>query len=493
MFQSFKRAVETVESGFGGVRTLVLGDLMLDRYLWGEVERISPEAPVPIVRVQHLTECAGGAANVAMNLRRLGCNVSVAGVVGTDVYRDALLSVLGAAGIGTDSVIAASGRQTTAKTRIIGAHQQMLRLDHEDRNAIASADINDILQSVNLELEKGVSAIVLSDYGKGVLTPLVCQDVIRTARTRGIPILVDPKGTDYRKYAGANGLSPNRNELARATGADAEDLQAVLDLGIELIATLGLDFIALTLSERGIALIQPDTISKFPALAREVFDVSGAGDTVIATLAASMAAGLPLHDAMQLANLAAGIVIGKLGTVPVTREELVAALAVEQAQDYNKICSGQELLNRIAQWRIAGERIVFTNGCFDILHVGHVSLLQKARTEGDRLVVGLNTDRSISSLKGPSRPITGQRERARVLAALGAVDAVVLFDDNTPLQLINTIRPDVLVKGADYSEEQVVGAAEVRSWGGRVALVPLVESFSTTAVLKRITARELSQ
>ena len=493
MFQSLKRVVEAVESGFGGARTLVVGDLMLDRYLWGEVERISPEAPVPVVRVEHLTECAGGAGNVAMNMRRLGCRVSVAGLTGNDTNREVLLSVLHHAGIGTDAVLTASGRQTTAKTRIIGGHQQMLRLDHEDRGPISAAYADELIRLVNLELAKGVSATILSDYGKGVLSLSVCQEIIRQAHAEGIPVLVDPKGSDYQKYRGANGLSPNRSELARATGADPEDLPLVLDRGKELAAALEVDFIAVTLSQLGIALIQGDTISRFPALAREVFDVSGAGDTVIATLASSLAAGLPLHDAIQLANLAAGIVVGKLGTVPVTREELVAALAVEQGQDYNKICSGQELLNRVAQWRVAGERIVFTNGCFDILHVGHVTLLQKARGEGDRLIVGLNTDRSVASLKGPARPITGQQERARVVAALGAVDAVVLFDEATPLQLINAIRPDVLAKGGDYTEQQVVGAAEVRSWGGKVSLIPLVESFSTTATLEKIAAKGMNQ
>jgi len=446
-----------------------------------------------VVRVQHSTECAGGAGNVAMNMRRLGCRVSVAGVAGDDAYREGLLSALRDAGIATEAVVTATGRQTTTKTRIIGGHQQMLRLDHEDRGAMAAADVNALVRAVNLELEKGVSAIVLSDYGKGVLSPPVCQELIRLARAKTIPVLVDPKGSDYRKYAGANGLSPNRGELARATGADAEDLPAVLERGRELCAVLDLDFMAVTLSERGIALIQGNTISNFPALAREVFDVSGAGDTVIATLAASIAAGLPLRDATRLANLGAGIVVGKLGTVPITREEMVAALAVEQGQDYNKICGAQELLNRVAHWRVTGERIVFTNGCFDILHVGHVSLLQKARSEGNRLIVGLNTDRSVSSLKGPARPITGQQERARVLAALGAVDAVVLFDEETPLQLINAIRPDVLVKGADYTEDEVVGSAEVRSWGGKVALVPLMERFSTTATLEKMAAKGMNQ
>jgi D-beta-D-heptose 7-phosphate kinase/D-beta-D-heptose 1-phosphate adenosyltransferase len=490
VFTDFTKIVDIVERGFAGAGVLVVGDLMLDRYVWGEVERISPEAPVPVVRVKSISECAGGAGNVAINLSRLGCTVRLAGVVGEDQEQDSLLALLQECDVATQAVIASKDRQTTVKTRIMGGHQQMLRMDMEESSSVSDSCAGRLLDALSAEFDQHVSVVVLSDYGKGMLSPLVCRELIGRARQQNIAVLVDPKGLDYGKYAGATGISPNRGELARATGIAVEDLDRLLQAGEKLRSALGLEFIALTLSELGIALLESAGVSQFPAFAREVFDVSGAGDTVIATLAASVAAGVPLHDAISLANLAAGIVVRKLGTVPVTREELLAALMAEGEQGTGKIfCSSSELLNRVARWRIAGERIVFTNGCFDILHAGHVSLLQRARREGDRLIVGLNTDRSVAALKGPTRPLIGEQERAHVLAALAAVDAVMLFDDDTPLKLIRTIRPEVLVKGGDYLENQVVGAAEVRSWNGRVAILPLLPGLSTSELIRRAAAR----
>jgi D-beta-D-heptose 7-phosphate kinase/D-beta-D-heptose 1-phosphate adenosyltransferase len=343
------------------------------------------------------------------------------------------------------------------------------------------------LLATALERLPEADAIVLSDYAKGVLTEDLCRPLIASARARDLPVLVDPKGRDFRRYEGATLITPNRGELALATGATAQDLDTLLDAGAALRATLNLDLLVLTLSEQGIALIEPDGNRQIPAVAREVFDVSGAGDTVIATFAAGLSAGLEHIDAAHLANLAAGVVVGKVGTAPATTQELLAAISGESAlQQAAKICGLDAARAQVRRWQANGERVVFTNGCFDLLHTGHVTYLERARRYGHRLVVGLNTDSSVRRLKGPDRPLIGEDDRARVLAALASVDGVVLFDDDTPLALIEQLRPDVLAKGADYREDQVVGAAQVKARGGRVVLVPLVDDKSTTNIIARM-------
>ena len=483
-----KMIVATVERGFHGRRVLVIGDLMLDRYLWGMVEKVSPEAPVPVVRLDHKSHTAGGAANVAANLSSLGCRVSVIGVVGADEDGRQLLEILQSVGIDTTAILSTVDRPTICKTRILGGKQQMLRLDVEKSGELTTELNARILSGFEAQVS-GCAAIILSDYGKGVLSNSVCQGIIRRGRELRIPIFVDPKGLNYAKYAGCDVISPNRMELAQATSVEPGDLELLLEKGQRLRSDLGFGHLVVTLGELGITLLEAGGIHRFSARAREVFDVSGAGDTVIATIAAATAAGLHLHEAIRLANLAAGIVVGKLGTVPISRDELLAAVASgEETDQAKKVCSFETLLQRIAHWRVAGERIVFANGCFDLLHVGHLALLEQARREGDRLVVALNTDRSIRALGMAGRPIIAEDARARLVAALPYVDAVVLFDEETPLNLIRAVRPNVLVKGEDYAEEEVVGAKEVRSWGGRVSLIPLVEGSSTTEILKRAIA-----
>jgi D-beta-D-heptose 7-phosphate kinase/D-beta-D-heptose 1-phosphate adenosyltransferase len=483
-----KRTVEIVERGFHGQRVLVIGDLMLDRYLWGMVEKVSPEAPVPVVRLDHKSHTAGGAANVAANLNSLGCRVSVVGVVGDDEDGVQLLELLQSSGIDTSSISLLKDRPTVCKTRILGGRQQMLRLDVEKGGEL-SAEVNrNILLGFEAQV-LGCAAIILSDYAKGVLSDTVCQAIIRRGAELRIPIFVDPKGLNYEKYAGCDVISPNRMELAQATSTDPRDLETVLQKGGQLRSDLRFGHLVVTLGELGITLLEDGGIHRFTARAREVFDVSGAGDTVIATIAAATAAGLHLHEAIRLGNLAAGIVIGKLGTVPISKDELLAAIVSgEETGQSEKVCSLEALLQRVAHWRVAGERIVFANGCFDLLHVGHLALLEQAKRQGDRLVVALNTDRSIRALGMAGRPVIPEDARARLVSALPYVDVVVLFDEETPLNLIRTVRPNVLVKGEDYTEEEVVGAKEIRSWGGRVALIPLVEGTSTTAILKRAIA-----
>jgi len=480
-----------LESGFGKVKVLVVGDLMLDRYILGEVDRISPEAPVPVLRHAHRYERPGGAANVAMNLAGLGCQVFLAGFWGADGEREELAKLVEAAAVDTAGVVTSS-LPTISKTRIVARTQQMLRLDIESREAVPAEEI-ERLEARAVELVKKVHAVILSDYAKGALTPGVCEAVIRAARTAGIPVLVDPKTRDLSKYSGATTICPNLAELSLATGVPAHQTEALLQAARAQVVEHDFRFLTVTMSEKGIRILGPapngsnDYYS--PARAREVFDVSGAGDTVIATLAASLAGGLHIHTAVELANLAAGIVVAKIGTVPIEKHELIAALTPSSGiLSAEKILDFDGVQRRVAEWRASGETVVFTNGCFDLLHVGHITLLEDCRRFGSKLVLGLNTDASVSRLKGPTRPIVGEKERARVMSALAAVDAVVLFDQETPLELIQALKPNVLVKGGDYTVDTVVGHEDVLANGGRVEIVPTVEGFSTTNIVKKMTA-----
>jgi D-beta-D-heptose 7-phosphate kinase/D-beta-D-heptose 1-phosphate adenosyltransferase len=361
----------------------------------------------------------------------------------------------------------------------------MLRLDSERMGARSPGDYERLVSRVLDELP-GCHAVVLSDYAKGTLTPEVCQAIIPAARKLDIPVLVDPKSADFSRYRGATTICPNLGELARALQSDAHDLKPLLDAAEALVQKLDLEFLTATLGDKGIALVRPGNCFVVPAVARQVFDVSGAGDTVIAVLALCLASGLKPETAVELANVAAGIVVGKVGTVPVEKHELLAALAPQIAlHAEDKVVTREELVQRVASWKANGERVVFTNGCFDLLHIGHITLMEQARRFGDRLIVAINSDTSARGLKGPGRPIVGERERARVLAALAAVDAVVVFGEPTPLELIVATRPDVIVKGGDYGVDTVVGAKEVMSWGGQVKIVPTVEGYSTTGLIAK--------
>jgi D-beta-D-heptose 7-phosphate kinase / D-beta-D-heptose 1-phosphate adenosyltransferase len=487
-FDNPETVLHALETAFGRRSVLVAGDLMLDRYLWGDVGRISPEAPVPVVRLTRRTENAGGAANVALNLAGLGCKVRVIGFIGRDDAGRALIELLKKSDIDTSGIIETAGRPTITKTRVIGLRQQLARIDEEESGPPSEGDAARLLTAARMALASGPTAAVLSDYAKGALSVRFCREIIADARRRGLPVLIDPKGRDFDKYAGATTVTPNQSELAAALGEAPEKIDALLAGGARLRERLGLDFLTFTRGEHGITILEKSgAVSHFPAVAREVFDVSGAGDTVIAALAAGLAAGLALHDAVRLADQAAGIVVGKVGTVPINRAELLdAVMGRSLLPASNKIVDRAELAQWVAAWRERGEKVVFTNGCFDILHAGHVAMLERARQEGGRLVVGLNTDESVRRLKGPGRPINHEQDRAAVLAGLACVDAVAFFDEDTPLELIKAVRPDVLAKGADYTEATVVGAAEVKSWGGRVALVPLTDGKSTSKTIEKI-------
>lgn len=486
--------IQEIEHNWASKRLLVVGDVMLDKYIWGEVGRISPEAPVPVVRVTHQSRQPGGAANVAMNLSRLGAQATVIGFTGGDEDEGLLAECLLAEGIGKEFVVSA-GYPTITKQRIVGGRQQMLRLDSERVGTRPQQDYDRLVAAVLARLP-GSHAVVLSDYAKGVFAPAVCQAVIREARRLSIPVLVDPKTADFSRYRGATTICPNLGELAEAArlgvaGRDAGNIEQLLSAAEAMVTAFDLEFLTATLSEKGIALVRPGNRLVAPAVARQVFDVSGAGDTVIAVLALCLASGLGAEVAVQLANVAAGIVVGKVGTVPVEKHELLAALSPNIAlHAEDKVVSRAELVTRVAMWKANGERVVFTNGCFDLLHVGHITLLEQARRFGDRLIVAINSDASISGLKGPTRPIVGESDRARVLAALAAVDAVCVFSEPTPLELIVAARPDVLVKGGDYNIDTIVGAQEVQTWGGQVKIVPLVPGFSTTRLIARGAGKE---
>jgi D-beta-D-heptose 7-phosphate kinase/D-beta-D-heptose 1-phosphate adenosyltransferase len=490
MLPDLHAALALLEGGFSRLKVLVVGDLMLDRYIVGEVNRISPEAPVPVLRHAQRYERPGGAANVAMNLAGLGCETLLAGFWGADAEREQLAAALAAAHIDTTGVVT-TAQPTISKTRIVARTQQLLRLDIESRDLPSATECRQLQQAATALVEK-VHAVVLSDYAKGALSRDLCEAVIRAARNRGVPVLADPKTVDLSKYSGATMVCPNLSELAAATGLPAHDLEPLLAAGEQQRAEHEITHLTVTLSEKGIRVLSDGDTFHSPARAREVFDVSGAGDTVIATLAASLAGGLPLRSAVELANLAAGIVVAKIGTVPIAAHELVAALTPSTgitAQE--KILSRDRIAQRVAEWRAAGEIVVFTNGCFDLLHVGHVTLLEDCRRFGAKLVLGLNSDASVCRLKGPTRPVVGENERARVMAALAAVDAVVLFDEDTPLELIRELKPDVLVKGGDYTIDTVVGHEIVLAQGGRVEIVPTVEGFSTTNIVRKLSAQPL--
>ncbi len=491
MIRDLHRVLNLVESGFQRYRVLVVGDLMLDQYVWGDVHRISPEAPVPVLRSVRRTNVAGGAANVAMNLVGLGAQVSLAGFLGADEDARTLRGLLSSSNVATDALCVWQ-RPTISKTRVMAGRQQLMRLDVETPELPSASEVDSLLQLLDAQIAQADS-IILSDYAKGALPERVCQYVIAEARKRNIPVLVDPKGSNFSKYRHATTICPNLQELAICTGVSTLDPDALMDAARVLLGPLALDYLTVTMSERGIRVLRanPAEDVRAAAQAREVYDVSGAGDTVIATLAATAAARLDLESAIQLANVAAGIVVSRVGTVPIDRANLLATLSSELTlSTQEKVVDRAGLIARAAQWRHRGESIVFTNGCFDLLHIGHITLLEDAHRMGDHLVLGINSDASVQRLKGPARPIVGENERARILSALASTDAIVIYEEDTPLETIEALRPDVLVKGGDYTDATVVGAELIRSWGGRVAIVPTVAGFSTSNIIKKMTASD---
>lgn len=468
---------------FSAVRILVAGDLMLDQYSFGPTTRISPEAPVPIVRVTETEARAGGAANVAVNLSSLGAITTVAGVVGKDAHATVLRELLESQGIRT-ALAESSDRPTVTKLRVLSRNQQLLRLDTEE--IYAADDASMVAAILKTELA-GNDICILSDYAKGTLGDVAA--LIAQCREQGVPVLVDPKAADFTAYRGATVLTPNRAEFEAVAGASDDD-NTLVSRAEALRNELDLQALVVTLGERGMLVVADDSEAAIlPARAREVYDVTGAGDTVIAALAAGVGAGLPILDAAGLANLAAGLVIGKIGVASVTPTELKLALH-EHGQGGRGLLARAEASQVAGEARARGERIVMTNGCFDILHTGHVSYLQEAKTRGDRLMVAVNTDASVTQLKGKGRPINPLADRMAVLAGLAAVDWVVPFAEDTPEQLVAEVLPDVLVKGGDYAPEAVAGGRIVLENGGSVEILSYREGRSTSAIVDAI--RKLS-
>ncbi|MBK1659128.1 bifunctional D-glycero-beta-D-manno-heptose-7-phosphate kinase/D-glycero-beta-D-manno-heptose 1-phosphate adenylyltransferase HldE [Paracraurococcus ruber] len=473
---------------FSRLRILVLGDVMLDRFLYGTVERISPEAPVPVVRLGRTLAMAGGAGNVARNISALGGQAVLVGLVGQDAAAAELRGLLAADSRIADALVASPARPTICKMRVIAGTQQVVRLDDETSAPAAAAEQAGLIAALEAALP-GCQGLVLSDYAKGVLAPPVVAAAIAAARRAGIPVLADPKTDDFSQYRGADCLTPNARELARAARLPVGTEAEVAAAARAVMGPAGLPALLCTRAEKGMTLVLADGgVHSVPAEAREVFDVSGAGDTVIAALALAHAAGETLAEAMRIANAAAGIVVGKLGTATVTADELAHALraAGGSAPGEEALLDRDAALRLVRDWQAHGLRVGFANGCFDILHAGHVALLRAARRRCDRLVVALNTDAGVARLKGPARPVNPLADRAAVISALAAVDAVVAFGEDTPIELIRLLLPDVLVKGADYTIDRVVGADIVQAAGGEVALIDLVPGRSTTALVTRL-------
>ena len=460
---------------------LVIGDLMIDHYLWGKCERISPEAPVQVVAVEKETSVLGGAGNVIHNLKALGAEVTVLSVVGDDANAKELRMLLQKIEVSDANLLVQEGRNTSKKSRIIASGQQVIRYDKESTEDISSLMQEQIISHFKASVSE-YDIILLSDYGKGVLTTTLTKSLIELANAEGKKVLVDPKGTDYSKYKGATLLTPNKKEAIEASKIKIVDDATLLSAIKHLKEHCDLETSLITLSEEGIA-IYDETLRTHPTVAREVFDVTGAGDTVIASLGFALASGYTIDEAVKFANLSAGVVVGKIGSATATLNEIIAyESSLNKSTSDSHIKTVEEITLLSQELKNRGNKIVFTNGCFDILHVGHVKYLEEAKSYGDVLIVGLNSDESVRRLKGESRPVNTEDDRAYILASLEAVDYVVKFYDDTPYELIKAVQPHILVKGGDYKGKEVVGediADELR-------LVNFVEGKSTTKIIERI-------
>ncbi|HEV2295805.1 MAG TPA: D-glycero-beta-D-manno-heptose 1-phosphate adenylyltransferase [Tepidisphaeraceae bacterium] len=491
------RLIELVDK-LRGRRVVVIGDLMVDRYLYGDVERISPEAPVPVLRFEREELRLGGAGNVAANLAVLGAEVAMIAVVGNDDMGRAARKLLGECGCGYDAgLVEASDRPTVAKMRLVGSAQHrhaqtMMRLDFENPAPVSAAVAEQVVARVESMLEGGANGgpdvLCIEDYNKGLLTPQVCKHVIGLARQRGVPVIVDPAAiADYSRYAGATAMKLNRPEAEKATGLKADSPEQYGVVAEALREKLDLQAAVVTLDKNGSYLATKDGEQRWlKTRARQVFDVTGAGDMVHAVLTLARAAGGDWAECVALANVAAGLEVERFGAVPIRPDEIVQELLAEAHLHLGKQRTPEQIIPELARHRAAGKRIVFTNGCFDLIHLGHVTYFKFAKAQGDILVVGVNTDNGIRRLKGSKRPIINENDRIGVLEELESIDYLVRFDEDTPIELIKQLKPDVLVKGADYAKEQVVGWDFVESCGGRVALAPLVDGRSTSAVIQRI-------
>jgi D-beta-D-heptose 7-phosphate kinase/D-beta-D-heptose 1-phosphate adenosyltransferase len=478
----------------GEPRVLVLGDIMLDRYVWGDAERISQEAPVILLHADRREERLGGASSVATLLRALGAQVSLIGVTGADADAPRIRQILGDLDIDHEGVRTDPSRPSTVKERYIGRAQhrhpqQIVRIDYERREPLGDVIVKELTQSLESKLAR-TDIVLISDYDKGVCTPALLAQVIKKSRQQGLRVIVDPiRGRDYAKYRGCSAMTPNRLEAGLATGKSLESNQAALEAGARLREDLSMEAAIVTLDKDGMALVHEDGRRQvFPTRPRQVYDITGAGDMVLAVLGMALAAGADYDPAVRLANVAGGLEVERIGVATITRDEILTDLRGTHLADNRKFLTSECLIAELEHRRALGQRIAFTNGCFDLLHAGHVLYLQEARAQADVLLVAINSDRAVRQLKGPRRPVNSQHARSVVLSSLQAVDLVTIFDEATPIELIRAVRPDVLVKGGDYTKSQVVGASFVESYGGRVHIAEFQEGFSTTRLLNQLGA-----
>ena len=472
-------------SKFDQTHLLVIGDLMIDEYVWGEVDRISPEAPVQVVAVKNEDYTLGGSGNVVSNLKALGASVTVLGVVGEGSNGKLLCNQLDAIGANTRGIIQEPGRHTTKKTRIIAEHQQVLRIDRETKKEISSATSKNIIRMAEKAIPE-VDAILISDYGKGLITRSMIKRLVQIARAHNKPVIADPKGLDFTKYAGVNLLTPNKKEASLASGREITDAGSLADVGKTLLDKSGIEKLLITCGKDGMVLFEKDQkLFKISTRAQEIYDVSGAGDTVVAVLGLAVAAGLSVKKAVSLANTAAGIVVGKVGTAAVTLKELSEALKAS-ADTVPKHKTLKELSELCRKLQKDGKRIVLTNGCFDLLHVGHIKLFSASKKLGDVMIVAIDDDDSVRRLKGSGRPVIGVTERVGILSALDSVDHVVVFANAELDNVIKSIRPDILAKGNNYGSKDVLGREIVEGYGGRVELIPITEKISSTQIINTI-------
>ncbi|UCG08926.1 MAG: D-glycero-beta-D-manno-heptose-7-phosphate kinase [Desulfobacterales bacterium] len=473
-------------SKFETCHILVVGDLMIDEYLWGEVDRISPEAPVQVVSVQDEELTLGGSGNVVNNLVALGARVSAVGVTGAGSNGKLLRDMLDELGVDTRGVITEPNRSTTKKTRIIADHQQVLRIDKETKSNISHQTWETVAQAAENIIPE-VDVVLISDYGKGLITGQLLSQLTRAARKHGKLTIADPKGLDFTKYSGVNVITPNKKEAALAAGVEIVDDPSLFEAGQRLLQKTGVDKLVITCGKEGMVYFEPHSQpQKISTKARQVYDVSGAGDTVLALLGLAVACGMSFKDGLTLANTGAGIVVGKVGTATVSKRELAAALQLTPDDIASKQIDLGELTSIVKNLRKKGKRIVFTNGCFDLLHVGHLKLLAASKQLGDILIVAVDDDESVRQLKGPDRPIIRAGERVRIISGLDCVDHVILFSSRELDKLIDIARPDVLTKGSNYQSTEVFGREIVERLGGRVELIPITEDVSSTQIINNI-------
>lgn len=473
-------------SKFEKCHILVVGDVMVDEYMWGDVDRISPEAPVQIVSIKNENYALGGAGNVVNNIAALGAKVSIAGVVGAGRNGQLLIDQFKDIGVDTAGIVKDPDRPTTQKTRIIAANQHVLRIDREAKTDISDRTLESIIAFVNEKI-CDVDVVLISDYGKGLLTKTLLSALIDAGKTHQKTTIADPKGLDFSKYAGVSILTPNKKEAALASGVEIIDESTLQEAGNKILKSVGLDQLLITCGKEGMVLFGHNRAPyNVKADARQVYDVSGAGDTVLAILGLAIASGCSLEESVTLANTAAGIVVGKVGTASVSRKEMASALKPYDVDTLSKHKQLSEFSVLIEELRKKGQHIVLTNGCFDLLHVGHIQLFAAAKQLGDILIVAIDDDDSVKMLKGPGRPVIRAKERVHILSALDVIDYVVVFSSHELKHLIEIIQPDILAKGSNYTSEEVLGRELVEQFGGRVVLIPITEQISSTRIINHI-------